>query len=149
MANSKEILSVKRPLNSIVYSYGKNNDKYGVRPRNGHKIVNGKCIPINGAVIGYIINKQFVPRTAKVGTSFEMKEWANYELCDRLLKSLLSDLYNFFNIEDALKIYCISIIRVCNPDISKYASTCFTASKRTRTQYCLCIKFETTRTCFN
>ena len=67
MAIPKEILSVKRPLNSIVYSYGKNNDKYGVRSRNGHKTVNGKCIPINGAVIGYIINKQFVPRTAKVG----------------------------------------------------------------------------------
>jgi hypothetical protein len=45
MAIPKEILSVKRPLNSIVYSYGKNNDKYGVRSRNGHKIVNGKCIP--------------------------------------------------------------------------------------------------------
>lgn len=121
MAIPKEILSVKRPLNSIVYSYGKNNDKYGVRSRNGHKTVNGKCIPINGAVIGYIINKQFVPRTAKVGTSFEMKEWANYELCDRLLKPLLSDLYNFFDIEDALKIYCISIIRVCNPGISNNA----------------------------
>ena len=47
-----------------------------------------------------------------------MKEWANYELCDRLLKPLLSDLYNFFDIEDALKIYCISIIRVCNLGIS-------------------------------
>ena len=45
MAIPKEILSVKRALNSIVYSYGENNDKYGVRSRNGHQTVNGKCIP--------------------------------------------------------------------------------------------------------
>ena len=121
MAIPKDILKVPRPVNTVVYSYGKNNDKYGVRSRNGYKTENGKCLPINGAVVGYIINNQFVPRTGRVGTSFEMKEWTNYELCDRLLKPLLSDLYQFFDPVDALKIYCIGIIRVCNPGISNSA----------------------------
>ena len=121
MAIPKDILKVPRPVNTVVYSYGKNNDKYGVRSRNGYKTENGKCLPINGAVVGYIINNQFVPRTGRVGTSFEMKEWTNYELCDRLLKPLLLDLYKFFDPVDALKIYCIGIIRVCNPGISNSA----------------------------
>ena len=35
MAIPKEILSVDRPVNSVVYAYGKNKDRYAVKERIG------------------------------------------------------------------------------------------------------------------
>ncbi|MDD7589635.1 MAG: hypothetical protein SPK04_00655 [Succinivibrionaceae bacterium] len=57
----QEILNVERPKNSVVMVYGKNKNLYSVRARIGCKRVNGRNIPINGPVIGHIVDKKFVP----------------------------------------------------------------------------------------
>ena len=47
----------------------------------------------------------------------DLKDWANVTLCDRLSQDVLLDLKKVYNESDALKLYCIAILRVCNPGI--------------------------------
>lgn len=119
----KDILAVKRPKNTVVYAYGKNKDHYCVKARIGCKRVNGKNIPINGPVIGHIINYTYVPKDEKKtvsNSSVDLKDWADIILSDNIFKDILDELYNVYNRKDALKIYCISILRVCFHDIKDY-----------------------------
>ena len=46
MAIPEEIRSVPRPKNTVVYAYGKNKDRYGVKARVGCKYKNGKNYPV-------------------------------------------------------------------------------------------------------
>ena len=125
MAIPKEILAIKRPTNTIVVRYGKNGDRYGVRLRVGCKRINGRNVPINGPTIGHIRNGEYVAIKDDVGLSsnarsIELKDWAGISLADNVFKSMIDDLQNFFGRTDALKIYCISLLRVCNPGIKDY-----------------------------
>ena len=38
-------------------------------------------------------------------------------MCDKLVKDILEDLYRFYDIDDALKIYCMAILRVTFKEI--------------------------------
>ena len=121
----QEILSVKRPKNTIVIAYGKNKNLYAVRQRVGCKNVDGRHVPVNGPTIGHIICGKFVPlkaeKSAKVATSnIDLKDWAGVVFCDKLFSDILEDLKKFYESSDALKIYCIAILRVCNPEINDY-----------------------------
>jgi hypothetical protein len=60
MAVPKEIRSIPRPKNTVVIAYGRNKDKYAVKQRIGCKSVNGRKIPIDGPVIGHIIDGVYV-----------------------------------------------------------------------------------------
>ena len=118
-----EILSVERPKNTIVIAYGKDKHLYAVRQRVGCKNIDGRHVPVNGPTIGHITGGKFVPieaeRSAKVASSnIDLKDWASVVLCDRLFSDILSDLKRFYESSDALKIYCIAILRVCNPEIN-------------------------------
>ena len=64
MSIPKEILEVKRPKNTVVFAYGKNKDKYGVRERLGCSREEGKKYPtpVEGKTIGHIINMKYVPK---------------------------------------------------------------------------------------
>ena len=125
MAIPEEILKISRPKNTIVQAYGKDNNKYVVRQRSGYLYKNGKSIPINGSTIGHIINGVYVPindnEPVRISmSSIEFKEWANIVLCNNLFSSILSELKQVYCEKDAITIYCISIIRVCNPGIKDY-----------------------------
>lgn len=122
MATPKEILAVKRPKNTIVTAYGKDKNLYAVRERIGCKYVDGRRIPVNGPTIGHIIDGKYVPmeeeKTPDISSSpIDLKDWAGAVLCDRLFKDILDELLEVYSKDDAMKIYCIAILRVCFKDI--------------------------------
>jgi hypothetical protein len=119
----KEILNVERPKNTNVICYGKNKDKFAVRERIGCKNVNGRHLPINGAVIGHIVNFQYVPISTIPTVSkspIDLLKWGAVQLCDNLAKDLLDELKKVYNDSDALKIYLIAILRTCDTGITNY-----------------------------
>ena len=121
----QDILSVPRPKNSIVIAYGKDKSLYAVRQRIGCRRENGRNLPINGPTIGHIIDGVYVPNDADAlpGISvspIDLKDWANIVLCDRLFGDIKQELTAVYNPVDAMKIYCISILRVCEPGIKNY-----------------------------
>lgn len=56
-----EILAVPRPEDTIAVCDGKNKDHYAVRQRVGCKRADGKPKPVNGPIIGHIVDGQYVP----------------------------------------------------------------------------------------
>ena len=127
-----EILAVKRPKNTVVYVYGKNKDKYGVKTRIGCKHKNGKNYPINGPTVGHIIDGVYVPKESKEtinevpanistqSTDVDIKDWAGEELIVRLGQELMGELRDVYSPDDAVKIFCIAALRVLNPGIKDY-----------------------------
>lgn len=127
MAIPKEILAVSRPKNSVVIAYGKNKDRYSVRARVGCRRVNGGNRPVNGPTIGHIVDGRYVP-LAKEGApadvsrhgTVDVKDWAGVILCCMVFDEILKELERVFSHGDSLKIYCIAILRVCNPGIKDW-----------------------------
>ena len=64
----KKILEVERPTNTVVIAYGKSKNRYGVRLRVGCKNNDGRHLPVNGPMIGHIVNGQYVPIPQKEPT---------------------------------------------------------------------------------
>ena len=122
----KEILAIKRPRNTIVVRYGKNGDRYGVRQRVGCKHVGERNLPVTGPTIGHIRNGVYVaiadeqPKEQKSGGVVELKDWASVVLADNVFKGVLSDLREFYLADEAIRLYCIAILRVCYPGIKDY-----------------------------
>jgi hypothetical protein len=115
------ILSVERPKNTVVVMYGKNKNLFAVRERVGCTYDHGRRIPVTGKTIGHIIDGKYVPNdTGHVSVSqspIDLKDWGAVVLCDRLASTLLKELTAVYDKNDALKIYCIAILRVCYPGI--------------------------------
>lgn len=120
----KAILDVERPKNTVVIAYGKNKDLYAVRQRVGCKYDNGRRIPVNGGTIGHIIDGKYVPKSDKKQTvsmsPIDLKNWANVVLCDQVAHPLYNELCNVYDESDARKLYCASILRVCDHGIKDY-----------------------------
>lgn len=119
----KEILAVKRPVNTVVIVYGKNKDRYAVRQRVGCKNINGRHVPVNGPTIGHIINGEYVPIGEKPSAStrsVDIKDWANVQLCEHLFHDVFLELNEVYSLHDALALYCIAILRACNHSITDY-----------------------------
>lgn len=122
----QEILAIKRPKNTVVIAYGKNKDLYAVRQRIGCRNDNGRHLPVNGPTIGHIVNGEYIPNETDVTPSvssiasrnIDFKSWADIALCDRGFSSILDELYAVYSKQDAVRLYCISILRVCNPGIT-------------------------------
>ena len=57
----EEVRKVSRPANTIVVPYGKNHDRYAVRSRSGCRYDHGRRIPVNGKIIGHIVDLKYVP----------------------------------------------------------------------------------------
>lgn len=119
-----EILAVERPKNTVVYVYGKNKDRYGVKARIGCKHKNGKNYPVNGPTVGHIIDGVYVPipeqedEPASISQSpADIKDWAGEELLLRLGQELLDELRQVYDRKDSEKIFCIAALRVLNPGI--------------------------------
>lgn len=124
MAIPKEILAVERPVNTIVYAYGKEKDHYAVKERVGCKRKDGKNLPVTGATIGHIVNYSYVPKGGDLQSVSKapvtLKDWANVGLCMNLSKDIREEIGKFYNKEDADKIYTIAILRVCDAGIKDY-----------------------------
>lgn len=117
----QHILSVERPKNTVVICYGKNKDHYAVRQRVGCKYNGGRHLPQNGPTIGHIVDGKYIPMEEPITTvsmsDVDLKDWANVALCDKQFQDILHELKKVYNESDALKLYCIAILRVCNPGI--------------------------------
>ncbi len=106
----------------MVIAYGKDKHLYAVRRRIGCKNVNGRHVPVNGPTVGHIVDGRYVAtedgKHAGVSSSeIELKEWAGVVHCDNVFSDVLSDLREHYALSDALKIYCIAVLRVINPGI--------------------------------
>lgn len=116
------ILAVDRPKNTVVIAYGKDKSLYAVRQRVGCKNVGGRHLPVNGPTIGHIVDGAYVP-ISKEGPkpvspdAVDLKDWADIVHAGSVFRDLLDELKKVYAVSDALKIYCIAILRVCNPGI--------------------------------
>lgn len=117
-----DIRAVPRPVNTVVRAYGKNSDKYAVYQRVGCHRVNGKNVPVEGGVVGHIIDHQYVPLpeipVVSASSSPQLKSWADITLCDRLFRPILNELEAVYNPKDAIKLYVMAILMVCDPGIT-------------------------------
>lgn len=125
MSIPADIRAVERPKNTVVYAYGKNKDRYGVKQRIGCVRKNGKSYPVNGPTIGHIVNGQFVPLEPESLKSIHtceisIKEWAGIQLCVNLCSDLEKELRQFYCQADTNKILAIAILRVTHPGIANY-----------------------------
>jgi hypothetical protein len=83
-------------------------------------------VPVTGPTIGHIIDNMYVPivtcgtpRNVSV-SPVDLKDWANIVLCDNINKDMINELCQVYSKADALKIYCISTLRVCDPGIKDF-----------------------------
>jgi hypothetical protein len=121
----KEILDIKRPTNTVVIAYGKDKNLFAVRQRVGCKNVGGRHIPVNGPTIGHIVSGKYVPIDTSSPpnvsvSSIDFKDWANVIFCDRVFSDIQEELLRVYSESDTLKIFCISVLRVCEPGIKDY-----------------------------
>ena len=123
MSVPEEIRRVKRPTNTVVVSYGPSNaKKYAVRERIGVKYVpGGNPQPINGKVIGYIVDNQYVPLPDTAGS--QNKEypatlsWAGATLLKTVAEDIVKDLLEVFEIKRVFTIIAMAMLRVLKPHI--------------------------------
>lgn len=118
MAVPEDIRKIERPKNTVIYSYGKNKDKYIVKQRIGCKYKNGRRIPVNGSTVGHIINGKYIPISENMPSRItslpiDIKDWAVIILCDLLFNDILNELKTVYCEKDSITIYCIAILRVC------------------------------------
>ena len=116
MGIPEEIRKVERPANTVVVAYGKEKDKYAVRSRTGCKNINGRRVPVEGPIIGHIVNGQYVPIDDKTRVSespVDIKDWANIQFVVYCSEDILDELCKVYHRDDALKLYCIAVLRVC------------------------------------
>lgn len=116
MGIPEEIRKVERPANTVVVAYGKDKDKYAVRSRIGCRNIDGRRVPVEGPIIGHIINGEYVPIDEKQRVSespVDIKDWANIEFVTYCSSDLLDELCEVYHGDDALKLYCMAVLRVC------------------------------------
>ena len=117
MSIPAEILKVKRPSSTIVKPTRKPN-VYSVIKRTSKRVKGKKNpIPVEIGVVGKIINGEFIKNPEKPSYDVDFKSYGDFALCDKVGKSIFGDLVKFYQLDDALKIYCIAILRVICPGI--------------------------------
>ena len=119
------ILSLKRPVNTVVIAYGKDKRLFAVRQRIGCRNVGGRHVPVNGPTIGHIVDGQYVPLSSNVihdvaFSCVDMKDWAGIFFSETVFSNILQELQGVYSANDSLKIYCISMLRVCMPGIKDF-----------------------------
>ncbi len=123
MGVPEEIRKVERPPNTVVIQYGKNKDRYAVKQRIGCRSVNGRKIPIEGPIIGHIVDGKYVPKPTVLNISMsdcDYKRWADVEFCTNANMDVLDDLLTVYSDKDAFKIFTIAVLRAIDPDINDY-----------------------------
>lgn len=117
MAVPEEIRKVERPVNTVVRKVGSGIYQYAVIQRIGCRRKDGRCIPVEGKVIGHIIDGKYVEGKVKASDHMQVDllDYADIVLVDRLNHDILESLYGFFDAKDAMRIYAMAAMRVCSP----------------------------------
>lgn len=115
----KEILAVERPKSTrVFYSLG----RYLVIKRTS-KRVNGRTIPVDLGTIGEIIDGKYVeirkePRKTKDGKKvIDIKDYGEIAFCNKVGASVLDDLKEIYDPQDATRIFVIALLRAAYHNI--------------------------------
>ncbi len=102
MAVPAEIRAIERPKNTVVKKSG---SMWAVIERVGCIRKNGNNQPVEGKVIGHIIDGKFVPKE-KLKITVSMKNFGDYEIAKSVSKDILTDLSNVYP-QDMAKPYML------------------------------------------
>ena len=112
-----EILAIKRPSNTIVKAT-RTPGVYSVVKRTSKRVEGKKNpVPVEVGVVGKICNGKYISNPPKIEYEIDLKIYGDFALCDKVGRSIYEDLLRFYGLYDAIKIYCIALLRVINPDI--------------------------------
>ena len=131
MSVPEEIRKVPRPKNTVVCVNGNGINKYVVRQRAGAICKPGRNpMPLNGIVVGHIIDMKFVPvvrKTAEHGP--DMLSFGAAAFAESVSEDLLDDLLEVYSPTEAYTIMAIASLRAIKPHIcngrlnSRYKTT--------------------------
>lgn len=129
MAVPEEIRNVPRPKNTVVVENKDEGPKhYAVRQRNGCVYIPGRNPqPVNGKVIGHIYEGKFIPiEETPAANGPTAVSYGSSALVIRESKDYLDDLMACMDIDYAVTIYVISLLKIVKPGIK---------AKRISTEY--------------
>ena len=115
MAIPKDILAVKRPSSTVVKQRG---DRFVVIKRTS-KRKGSRIVPVDLGTVGEIINGEFVEQKVKSDTNkrVDIKDYGEVTLCDKFGKDLIQQLARVWPVDDAKRIYVISLLRAAYGDV--------------------------------
>lgn len=123
MGVPEDIRKVERPTNTIVYKV--RDGVYGVRMRAGLKYgKDGKPQPINGKVVGHIIEGKFVPLVEEVSRIPMFLSYGSSALIRSFSDDVYDDLLSVYPIDDARMIMVMASLKVVKPSMrcGRYSS---------------------------
>ena len=123
MGVPEEIRKVKRPINTVVYKVKEGT--YGVRERAGLKYgPDGKPRPVNGKVVGHIVNGKYVPLVADMSRIPMFLSYGSSALLKAFSDDIYDDLLSVYPIEAAKTIMAMASLKVIRPSIrcGRYSS---------------------------
>ena len=115
MSVPEEIRKVERPKNTVVIDTGNATVyRYAVRERRGVTYVSGgNPQPMNGKIIGHIIEGKYVSLEEKAATKGpDALSYGSSKLIKDLSEDVVNDLLNVYELSDALRIFVIAAIRM-------------------------------------
>lgn len=120
----ESIRKIKRPLNTIVQAT-KNPNVYMVIKRIGCKYVDGRRIPVNGPVVGHIIDGKYVEKQSSEKKRISTREihllrYGSVAFAHSVGGDLYASLKQAFNPKDAENIYGLALLRAAFGDIKDY-----------------------------
>ncbi len=121
MAVPAEIRAVPRPKNTVVDVNSRPGPKqYPVRERSYVKYVRGgNPQPVNGRVIGHIVDGRFEPLKRKAADKGpDILSYGSAALVHDEVGDIADDLYAIMDVTDAQRIIAIACLRVIKPGIA-------------------------------
>lgn len=114
----EEIRAVKRPVNTVVVDLKVNTPKrFAVRARKCVKYVKGgNPQPVSGKIVGYIYKGEFVPKEESAHPKIPSSlSWGPAAFIYSLSEDIWKDLLKVMDIQDALRTFVLSALRVIYP----------------------------------
>ena len=122
MSIPENIRAVPRPTNTVVVLSGTGRYRYAVRQRSGTKYdAKGKAQPINGAIIGHIIDGRYVAKETKIVSQGVMPDKLSYgasALAFSVVGDIKDDLRAVYECGDVDTILAMALLRVIRPRVT-------------------------------
>ena len=113
MAIPKEILAIERPKSTVVKKRG---NRYAVVKRTSRR-VGKRVLPVELGTIGEIVDGRFVPSKPKKPKTVDIKDYGEVAICHKCGRDILDDLADVWGIDDAKRLYVISLLRAAYGDV--------------------------------
>ena len=113
MALPKDILTVKRPSNTVVKQRGK---RFVVIKRTSKK-VGKRVVPVDLGMVGEIVDGRYIERVVPNKKTIDVKDYGEIALCHKFGKDLIEELAKVWDIDDAKRLYAIGLLRAAYGDV--------------------------------